>query len=182
MEESSPPLTSRQFSLSGMFTLVLATSVYFAMVSELWRFRQRSEEHPVKIPLLSIFLGWTILCWCYRRWRLRYAMLVHLSGPVFFCSIPVLFFILVCLVPVLRVLTGYNFPPLQGFSKLFCELLDILLRMSSAGCATGSLISLPAAGMMFPYRMLLQEPSHAKFSSKQMAESTADARRSTRIS
>ena len=138
-----------------MFTFVLAASAYFAMVGALLRYlQQRREESPANAPVVAIIVCWAVLFWCYRRWRMREAMRVHLSGPFLFCVVPLVAVLIAGAVLVIRDL---RLPTQSELGNFASNVLGFEFAAFCVSSAISSLVSLPVSVLVFLCRGLLRE-------------------------
>ena len=85
-----------QFSLAGLLSFVLASAIYFGVVSVSFGspralgdvtgervFVDMGRDFPSRL-IATIVLGWGGLLALYCSWRLKAALVIHFSGPVAF--------------------------------------------------------------------------------------------------
>ena len=135
----------RQFSLAGLLSFVLAASVYFSMIASLRSVLSvRDWERHWWPILVTIPTAWCVLWLLYRRWQLRQAVMVHLSGPIMALTVVLLFSFVAILESAFT-----KFP--DDSLRALKESLEFTLMAALVGCGWGTAVSLPAAALMLLY-------------------------------
>jgi hypothetical protein len=134
----------RQFSLAGLLSFTLATSVYFSMIASVRPLLLAGPRGPVSWwpAAAAIPTAWCVLWALYKRWRLPHALTVHYSGPVM-----MLCFLLPAAAVVLMIwITHFSMNDPSATACLGVACAGMLIA-----CGLSAAVSLPAATLMLLY-------------------------------
>jgi hypothetical protein len=137
----------RQFGLRGLLSFMLACSLYLALIvvlRDLYLWGNSWTRYPfpygaaVLIPMV-----WFAFWWLYRKWGLRHAIIVHVSGPIIFLGLVLLFGGIAILVTIACAFVDDR-PPRPDIADVF-DVGGVLLLSLYYGSTVSTLVSFPAS-------------------------------------
>jgi len=138
---TSQPYASRQFSLAGLLSFVLACAIYFGLLSTTAAVLGERYFTIYASPWRlfgTVVISWAALFALYRCWKLKGAVTIHYTGPIT-CGIVALAALAICLLTDAR------------------EPIGVFLVVLMYGPFISVLFGFPVVVVMLIYRLLKRD-------------------------